>query len=289
MLYILGDIGEYSKEFKGLMKKLKKNLNQNDTLILLGDNFYPQGVKSIDDKAWNQFKKTFNVNNTIYSILGNHDYQLNPYAQIQFKYKNYSMQDWYYTKIIDNIQCWFLDTQQLVTLGYLNFSSDWGHVSKAIIQQIHGDTLENLREKQLNWFKKSLELSKYKNKIVFGHYPLITYGHHNNEMPQLKKLLLPILKKYNVLAYVSGHDHNSQHIPIKYIKNGVKYTMHQIICGNTSKLDNRMVDTNLKIVNGKIKEKNFFYSESHCLLRLDTKNLVFDYVNKKSVIKRVFM
>ena len=281
MIYILGDMGEYSKEFTGLIEKLKTNLNENDTLILLGDNFYPQGVKSIDDTLWNQFKKTFNINNTIYSILGNHDYQLNPYAQIQFKYKNYSMQDWYYTKIIDNIQCWFLDTQQLVTLGNLNFGSDWGHVSKTLIEKVHNNTLENVRKKQLNWLKKSLEQSKYNNKIVFGHYPLITYGHHHDEMPQLKKLLLPIFKKYNVLAYVSGHDHNSQHIPIKYIKNGKKYTMHQIICGNSSKLDDRMNDNNIK--------KNFFYSDSICVLRLDTHIQVFDFLDNKKIIKRIYL
>ena len=52
----------------------------------------------------------------------------------------------------------------------------------------------------------------YKNKIVFGHYPIISNGAYNNHMKPLHKLLYPIFKKHNVRAYVSGHDHNIQYM-----------------------------------------------------------------------------
>ena len=65
MIYLLGDIGHYNTEFKILLDLIKKKLKKEDILVLLGDNFYSQGVKSIYDPKWNIFKQFFNK--TLYS------------------------------------------------------------------------------------------------------------------------------------------------------------------------------------------------------------------------------
>ena len=41
-LYLLGDIGHFTDDLKNLLIKIKKNLNDDDIIILLGDNFYYQ-------------------------------------------------------------------------------------------------------------------------------------------------------------------------------------------------------------------------------------------------------
>jgi hypothetical protein len=230
-LYLLGDIGHYTDDLKNLLTKIKKNLNTDDILILLGDNFYYQGVNNTDDILWNKFSSFFfNINNPIYSILGNHDYQLNPFAQIIYNKNNWIMPNWYFNKDFDNTECWFLDTCQLVTLGDLEGNNNKGHVTKKMIENTHNDSFENIRNKQIKWLTESLESSSKKNKIVVGHYPLISFGFHQEDsVEELYKLLFPIFKKYNVSHYFCGHDHNIQSI----ILTEDNYKLNHIIIGNT--------------------------------------------------------
>lgn len=62
------------------------------------------------------------------------------------------------------------------------------------------------------WLKKSLGNILSGWKIVFGHMPLFSHGHHGfNEAYQIKKfreLLLPLLCDARVDFYLSGHDHH---------------------------------------------------------------------------------
>ena len=272
MIYLLGDIGHYNKPLKDLTDNMKRVLKPKDRIILLGDNFYPMGVKSINDPQWQHFKRFFNVDNKIYSVLGNHDYQLNPYAQIQFKHRNYSMKDWYYKKTFNNIDFFFLDTTQLVTMGWLG-PGPWGNVNEALLYTIFGKDINQLRHEQLSWLENKLAGSD-KVKIVIGHYPIVTYGSHAGDTTdQLYKLLFPIFKKYKVKAYFCGHDHNIQHI---ISKKGF-YKLHNIIGGSSSSLYEASMISN----------KNYFYGKTPCLLRLNPSCLKVEVLDKTGVIKSI--
>ena len=125
--------------------------------------------------------------------MGNHDYQLNPLAQIKYNKNNWTMPNWYFKKTIGNNECWFLDTCQLVTLGNTEENSNLGHVTKNRIESVR-DLFENVKNKQLKWLNETLEISTCK-KIVFGHYPLVTYGtHQEDSVKKLYDLLFPIFK-----------------------------------------------------------------------------------------------
>ena len=47
--------------------------------------------------------------------------------------------------------------------------------------------------------------------IAIGHYPVFSAGSHGDTQ-ELSVNLLPLLEKYHVHAYFSGHDHISEHL-----------------------------------------------------------------------------
>ncbi len=57
--------------------------------------------------------------------------------------------------------------------------------------------------------------------LVVGYYPIVSDGKHGDAM--LNTNLLQILTHYSVTAYVSGADHNLQHIE--------QYGMHHFVSG----------------------------------------------------------
>lgn len=75
-------------------------------VLLLGDNFYENGVKSIEDPLWNTFESLFSdkafQEMPFYSVLGNHDYHYSPFSQVLYSltpssYRWYMPNLWYYT------------------------------------------------------------------------------------------------------------------------------------------------------------------------------------------------
>lgn len=216
-LFLLGDIGYFNKNLLGVTNLIKKDIQMNEPIILLGDNFYDNGVKSIDDLQWRSYDKYFkNFKNPIYSILGNHDYLQNPKAQIDTN--RWIMPNWYFKKEYENVDLYFLDTVQF-------HISTW--VSKEKIERVHNDTIDSLIEKQINWLGKEINKNKNKRKIVFGHYPLISYGVYMDKLKPLYDKLYDVFKKYNIDIYISGHEHN-----IQYIRDNDKF--NQIIVGSSS-------------------------------------------------------
>ena len=67
--------------------------------------------------------------------------------------------------------------------------------------------------------------------IVAGHFPVWTIGEHG-PTKCLVDQLRPLLHKYKVSAYMSGHDHSLQHLTDTYLNTTVQY----IISGAGSKL-----------------------------------------------------
>jgi len=249
-LYCLGDIGSYSSDLKKIIKHFIKKYadSENNKIVLLGDNFYPFGVKNPDGAEWNKFKNIFKTDNTnIYAILGNHDYFNNPKAQIDSNY--WTMPDYFYFKQINNIGLWFIDTQ-ILDPGDSNSINPFLNLYDNI-DKYHSNYIK-IFNNQLNWLESTFE--SYNNldiKIVFGHYPIISGGiYDKNE--KLYSILMPLFYKYNITAYISGHDHNLQHLQLK-IHN---YSFNQFISGCN---DQEHV---YNIQNDEFKESGFFSAES---------------------------
>jgi tartrate-resistant acid phosphatase type 5 len=275
-IYYLGDIGDYNYNLQSLIKIIEQEINIDDIIIILGDNFYPSGVTCLNDKLWKKFDNTFrNISNPIYSLLGNHDYKQNPHAQIQYKSNNWNMPNWYYSITKNNIDFIFLDTITLAPNESPNFNSKF-------IEKIHKKSIKQLQKEQINWLENKLKQNN-NIKIVHGHYPIFTMGVYQR-CKELSKILIPIFKKYNVQYYISGHEHNIQFLSYEMDKDKDK-DLNMFICGSSSYA---------RVIPG----SNYNFKDSYIksivsLIRLQQINnkLDFNYINSnnKVVLNKEFI
>ncbi len=192
-----------------------------ECIISTGDNFYPNGIASIDDPYWlSSYENIYNGYHLFcpwYVVLGNHDYRGNVEAQIAYSQKSrrWNMPARYFNIDIPanendypNIQLLIIDTNPL--------QDDYYERSK------YAETVEGQdTTKQINWIKDQLNQSDAAWKLVFGHHPMYTSGKRNEDTSYSRWHLEDIFEKNKVDAYFAGHEHDLQHQ-----KPGNKYTHH---------------------------------------------------------------
>jgi len=217
--------------------------NQQPSFILaLGDNFYPDGVSSIDDS---QFETNWKQGYLFYPslrvpwhiILGNHDYSTQNSARSQIMYTNSDKNDQQLWNLPNNfytfshsvspghsIQFFGIDTNGACTSWYNNAKFNEG--------------LEGTIEAR-DWLIKELQKSTATWKIVFGHHPLYT-SRPNKKSSRLRAPhdtiidsspikgfgFEDIFVQFGVDAYFSGHEH----VFSTHFANGV----HHFVCGAIS-------------------------------------------------------
>jgi acid phosphatase len=183
-------------------------------VIAVGDNFYEDGVQSVDDPHFRaSFEDVYtapSLQTPWYAILGNHDYHGNVEAQIAYSGKSarWHMSARYYTRSEvlpggGTADFFFLDTSPFVTRYLGSKTKIDGQDPKA----------------QLAWFEAALKQSTARWKIVSGHHPVFSGGSDHGSTPELIRDFKPLLEQYGVTAYFLGHDHDLQHIVV----NGVNY------------------------------------------------------------------
>jgi tartrate-resistant acid phosphatase type 5 len=158
--------------------------------VVLGDNFYESGVRSVNDSRWrSDWESVYGrLKFPFYAVLGNHDYRGSALAQILYTEhspsKSWIMPARYYSFRAGPAEFFGVDTVALV----------------------RGDP------KQLDWLRSTLERSSARWKIVFGHHPFASGGSHGDDrdVRRLRQILLPMLQKHSVGLYLAGHDHNMQ-------------------------------------------------------------------------------
>lgn len=196
-----------AKQMASVTERYKTSFN-----LALGDNFYFDGVKDVDDKRFeNTFEKVYHydaLQNPWYFVAGNHDHYGNVSAQIAYskKSKRWNFPNYYYAlqfpvpggKTVDIVM---IDTVLLCG----NTKHDW------VGDQPHGPTNMKMSEDQWTWIELQLQSSKADYLIVAGHFPVYSIAEHG-PTDCLVKRLKPLLYKYKVSAYFNGHDHNLQHI-----------------------------------------------------------------------------
>uniref|UniRef100_A0A915I4F7 Calcineurin-like phosphoesterase domain-containing protein n=1 Tax=Romanomermis culicivorax TaxID=13658 RepID=A0A915I4F7_ROMCU len=71
----------------------------------------------------------------------------------------------------------------------------------------------HLAEKRWKWIENQLSNSTAEYLFIAGHYPVYSTADHGPTQCLIDKLN-PLMQKYNVTAYLSGHDHNLQHLRV---------------------------------------------------------------------------
>jgi len=181
-------------------------------VISVGDNFYEDGVASVQDVQWNEsFEDVYTASSLQvpwYAILGNHDYHWNCDAQIAYSKKSlrWRMPARYYQQshsLDKNITAdfFYIDTTPMVKIYYNPFFEESTR-DQVITQKV---------PEQLAWLKTALEASNAQWKIVIGHHPIYSGGEHG-DTSELIEHILPLLKEFGVQAYFNGHDHDMQHL-----------------------------------------------------------------------------
>jgi acid phosphatase len=206
-------------------------------IVSVGDNFYENGVASVDDPQW---RSSFEDIYTAPSLqipwkimLGNHDYRGSVQAQLDYAQKS---QRWqlparYYAErqtLPDGATAdfFYLDTSPFIKKYYGTKVAVDGQDSQA----------------QLDWLEGKLAASTADWKIVIGHHPIYAAhahepGYEGPDTPELIARLNPILLKYKIPLYVCGHDHVLQAVKmdgISYVCTGAgsqTYAPGQVIRG----------------------------------------------------------
>ena len=170
-------------------------------VVSTGDNFYCCGVASTNDYQWiSSFENVFRshaLQIPWYVVLGNHDYQGNVNAQIDYTHvsQRWKMPARYFTKNIRGVRFVFIDTSPFISSYYK--SDQFPDLQKQ-------DTT-----RQLAWMDSVLLHSREKWKIVVGHHPVYSVGEHGGE-PDMQRMVLKRMVKNKVQLYLAGHDHSLQ-------------------------------------------------------------------------------
>lgn len=245
-VYVIGDWGrngQYGQQELADMMDIAAVQVEPEFIISTGDNFYNNGIASVDDPYWiSSFENVYKGANLFcdwYVILGNHDYRGNVQAQIDYTNvsRRWQMPDRYFTKdvIADDgatARFVFIDTSPL--------NDEYHHEAK-----YHQVTTQDTTA-QLQWIDSVLNVD-VDWKIVVGHHPLYTGGKRKDEKSFVRPHVEPLLEKHKVAIYFAGHEHDLQHI-----KPGQKGT-HHVVSGAgsdvrpTGKLDGTVF---AKAVNG---------------------------------------
>lgn len=177
-------------------------------VISTGDNFYAQGVSSVNDMLWQTAYEQVYTDAALfcpwYPVLGNHDHRGNTQAQIDYSKisSRWSMPSSYYrrTELIGAsplLEMFFLDTLPLT--------------DDTTITRIRNSFGVDGGDDQYKWLEAGLRASHAKWKIVVGHHPIHSGGPHKiSDLLRVK--FKPLLRTHGVIAYFNGHDHNLQHI-----------------------------------------------------------------------------
>ena len=184
----VGDVGTGEKGQYAVARAMDQywRVSSFSLSLLTGDNIYPDGEIEKIRQVFEQPYSALLANGVkFYASLGNHDVRTNQ-GQDEIVYPGYNMAARYYSFTKQSVQFFALDTNQA------NFNND---------QE------EMLWRDQLAWLQTELTNSSAKWKVVFGHHPVYSSGHHGSH-PQLIEDLAPIFTQQGVQIYINGHDHN---------------------------------------------------------------------------------
>ncbi|HEV3417477.1 MAG TPA: metallophosphoesterase, partial [Pirellulales bacterium] len=174
-----------------------------DAALSLGDNFYvdlPQGTKS---KVWKtMFEEMYSRDKMpfpFYIAVGNHDIETPEKLQAELDYAKLNPES-----------RWKLPARWY----RLDLPEGRPLVSFLVLDSNHKEMPRKLFDEETNWLETELAKPRPGTWLVcIAHHPLFNNGKHKDDKYLINEWG-PMFKKYNVELYLTGHDHNLQHLEI---------------------------------------------------------------------------
>ncbi|CAB04053.1 Tartrate-resistant acid phosphatase type 5 [Caenorhabditis elegans] len=189
-------------------------------ILNMGDNIYFTGpTDEFDPRFESRFENVY-TNPSLQvpwlTIAGNHDHFGNVTAEIEYTKhsKKWYFPSLYYKKSVEfngtSIDFLMIDTislcgntKDIQNAGFIEMLRNESHDPR-------GPVNITAAEEQWAWLENNLEASSAQYLIISGHYPVHSMSSHG-PTDCLRQRLDPLLKRFNVNAYFSGHDHSLQH------------------------------------------------------------------------------
>ncbi|MCA8923637.1 MAG: metallophosphoesterase [Planctomycetes bacterium] len=180
--------------------------------VFLGDNFYMDGVASVDDPQWQtKFEDVYAAPSLrdlpCYAVLGNHDHQGNVQAQVDYSARSarWRMPATHYAfeeRLSDGTLVGFF----MLDTTVLNPDTAQGQAHRA-------------------WLAEQLAASQADWKVVCGHHPVYaTCRKRPNHRTRMAAFLEQTLIDGGVDLYLGGHDHVLELSPsiegVRYVTSG---------------------------------------------------------------------
>eukprot|EP00041_Stephanoeca_diplocostata_P015824 m.303621 g.303621 ORF g.303621 m.303621 type:complete len:361 (-) comp20169_c0_seq6:110-1192(-) len=272
--YAIGDWGEVSDTLHRVaatMGMRAKNQTMPSFILSLGDNFYPDGVTSVEDSKWKEYWEDVFLRDypelrvPWKAVLGNNDYRDNPQAQVDFTHSKLNPYDaWHMPDRNYRFSVHSGSSTRAAKAEPTPHSESESDIDDTLIDLFALDTCgvdegvncicpHTKEELHTNIASLSAQLTTASPnawKIVFGHHPLYTAG-RAHEASRLREQVVintetvGIITKhpgYNlertlhegfVDLYMAGHDHVFQH---HRTTRGDVECMDTVVCGASGAL-----------------------------------------------------
>jgi tartrate-resistant acid phosphatase type 5 len=200
------------------MGKVAKDLNAQFVLAL-GDNFYDSGITASNTNRFNStFESVFtskSLDIDWWVVAGNHDHRGTVQKQIdyskqssrwKFPSESYTFSKTFSSgKVADFVM---FDSVVIAGMSYHDETTD------TFVEAV-GPVNETAASTTWAWLEEQLAASKAEYLFVAAHYPVWSACSHG-PTKSLVSQLRPLLRKYDVTAYLSGHDHCLEHLVDEY-------------------------------------------------------------------------
>jgi 3',5'-cyclic AMP phosphodiesterase CpdA len=210
--FVLSDMGSTGPYREDSVAKMVNKLSGTLTpkfVINQGDFFHDDGVKDTLDPLWKaQFENMFTAPGLQlkwYSILGNHEYIGNPQALVDYGKHNprWTMPARNYTFVQQVDSATAIRFVMIDTAPFLTF-----YHSDPKYHEVNSQD----PEKTVAFVDSVLARSHEKWKVVIGHHPIYTSDFIQGNTYGLIDEVVPLLRKYRVDFYLSGHIHKFEHL-----------------------------------------------------------------------------
>ncbi|EGT52591.1 hypothetical protein CAEBREN_25528 [Caenorhabditis brenneri] len=249
-ILLVGDTGgipilETTWAQRGVKEMMATVAEEKDIQMVLnmGDNIYFTGpTDEFDPRFETRFEAVYDspsLQVKWLTIAGNHDHFGNVTAEVE--YTKHSRK-WYFpslyykkTEEFNGTRIDFLmidtislcgNTKDIQNAGFIEMLRNESHDPRGPLNVTEA-------EEQWKWLETNLEESTAQYLIVSGHYPIHSMSSHG-PTDCLRQRLDPLLKRFNVNAYFSGHDHSLQHF---VFDGNADHKISYVVSGAASRAD----------------------------------------------------